>query len=237
MFQFLPKSRLLSTVLCVTILSLVVSYFLLSSRVSQVTLEVSQGTLGLSQGTLELSQGTLGLSQGTLELSQGTLGLSQGTLELSQGTLGLSQGNLGLSQGTLGLSQGTLGLSQGTLGLSQGTLGFSQGTLDTSRQFSSHMFSLTGEDWDSLSNSRLLCLATETSLDRLQLVLELATTWSGPLSVAVFVPRDQVVLVRHVFHYIRSDVASFTTGCRGLRPLSVCCLKSFLKLFQFNCNF
>ena len=45
-------------------------------------------------------------------------------------------------------------------------LDMSAGVWDKFRMFKSHMFSVTGNNWSQLSESRLLCLGAQTSVDR-----------------------------------------------------------------------
>ena len=47
---------------------------------------------------------------------------------------------------------------------------------------------MVGVAWSVLSSSRALCLGAQTSVDRLYELVELGKNWSGPMSIAVFVP-------------------------------------------------
>ena len=66
------------------------------------------------------------------------------------------------------------------------------------------MFSQVGSDWSQLSRSRLVCLGAQTSLDRLNELIELVTTWSGPMSISVFVPDIELALGLKYINYLRS---------------------------------
>ena len=74
---------------------------------------------------------------------------------------------------------------------------------DKSRMFRSHMFSEVGSDWPQLSRSRLVCLGAQTSLDRLDELTELVT-WTGPISISVFVPDIELALGLRYIQYLRS---------------------------------
>ena len=80
----------------------------------------------------------------------------------------------------------------------------SEGVFDQFRKFKTHMFSVTGTDWASLSSSRLLCLGAQTSVDRLYELTELVTNWSGPMSISVFVPDIELGIAVKYIQYLRS---------------------------------
>ena len=83
-------------------------------------------------------------------------------------------------------------------------LKLSEGVFDQFRKFKTHMFSVTGTDWGSLSSSRLLCLGAQTSVDRLYELTELVTNWSGPMSISVFVPDIELGIAVKYIQYLRS---------------------------------
>ena len=78
------------------------------------------------------------------------------------------------------------------------------GVFDKSRNFQSHMFSVVGEAWSALSSSRALCLGAQTSVDRLYELVELVKNWSGPMSIAVFVPDIELGVGLRYIQYLRS---------------------------------
>ena len=78
------------------------------------------------------------------------------------------------------------------------------GFFDQSRNFQSHMFSMVGEAWSVLSSSRALCLGAQTSVDRLYELVELVKNWSGPMSIAVFVPDIELGVGLRYIQYLRS---------------------------------
>lgn len=82
-------------------------------------------------------------------------------------------------------------------------LDVSQGVLDKYRMFKSHMFHIKGEAWAELSQKRQVCLGAQTSLDRLDQLVELSSTWSGPMSIAVFAPAQELPLAQRYLDYLR----------------------------------
>lgn len=86
--------------------------------------------------------------------------------------------------------------------------------LDNRRRYKIHDYVVVGRRWDLVSNLRV-CLATQTSLDRLSSLGEVATMWQGPVSVAVFTPDLEFPLVvRYIDFLLRCfpavrDNASF----------------------------
>merc|ERR1719278_2429312 len=82
-------------------------------------------------------------------------------------------------------------------------LDVSEGVLDKYRMFKSHMFHIKGEAWAELSQKRQVCLGAQTSLDRLDQLVELASTWSGPMSIAVFAPAQELPLAQRYVDYLR----------------------------------
>ena len=83
------------------------------------------------------------------------------------------------------------------------SLDLSRGVWDKFRMFRSHMFTVTGDAWTGLSASRLLCLGAQTSVDRLYELTELVTNWSGPMSIAVFVPHIELGISLRYIQYLR----------------------------------
>jgi len=83
------------------------------------------------------------------------------------------------------------------------TIDLSQGVFDKFRMFRSHMFTVTGDSWTRLSSSRLLCLGAQTSVDRLYELTELVNNWSGPMSIAVFVPHTELGISLRYLQYLR----------------------------------
>lgn len=75
--------------------------------------------------------------------------------------------------------------------------------LDKYRLFKSKMFVLTGSKWAELSKSRQVCLGAQTSIDRLHWILQTVKNWSGPLSIALFVPDIEFQISKIYLSFIR----------------------------------
>ncbi|XP_041972722.1 beta-1,4-glucuronyltransferase 1 isoform X2 [Aricia agestis] len=70
------------------------------------------------------------------------------------------------------------------------------GRWDSSRSYRMFDYATVGETYADLSSSRRVCLATQSSIERLHELLRIAYHWSGPISVAVFVAGDELRLLR-----------------------------------------
>lgn len=78
-----------------------------------------------------------------------------------------------------------------------------EANLDKYRLFKTKTFTVTGSKWDKLSQSRQVCLGAQTSIDRLYWLLETAKTWSGPISIALFVPDIEFHISKIYLSFIR----------------------------------
>jgi hypothetical protein len=78
-----------------------------------------------------------------------------------------------------------------------------QANLDKYRKFKTKMFTVTGSKWGQLSKLRHVCLGAQTSIDRLYWLLETVKTWSGPISIALFVPDVEFHISKVYINYIR----------------------------------
>ncbi|XP_037968221.2 beta-1,4-glucuronyltransferase 1 [Plutella xylostella] len=70
------------------------------------------------------------------------------------------------------------------------------GRWDGARAYRLFDYAAVGSRYASLGGSRRVCLATQSSVERLHELLALAAHWSGPLSVAVFVTGDELRALR-----------------------------------------
>ena len=77
------------------------------------------------------------------------------------------------------------------------------GVFDKHRSFKIHMFSSVGDSWSNLSLSSALCLGTQSSVDRLDNLVEIAASWSGPISVAVFAPSVELSLGLRYIQFLK----------------------------------
>lgn len=78
------------------------------------------------------------------------------------------------------------------------------GRWDNQRVYKLFDFALIGDAYEESSLKGLVCLATQTSVERLLSVAEVAKKWLGPISVAVFVSSDdEFVILKHYVTYLR----------------------------------
>lgn len=78
------------------------------------------------------------------------------------------------------------------------------GRWDNQRVYKLFDFALVGDTYEESSASSLVCLATQTSVERLLSVAEVAKKWQGPISVAVFVAgSDEFTILQHYITYLR----------------------------------
>lgn len=75
---------------------------------------------------------------------------------------------------------------------------------DAKRQYKIFDFAITGERFGDLSEKYVVCLATQSSLERLASLVEVAEHWTGPISAAVFVAgNDELDLLQIYVSYLR----------------------------------
>ncbi|XP_053599810.1 beta-1,4-glucuronyltransferase 1 isoform X2 [Plodia interpunctella] len=70
------------------------------------------------------------------------------------------------------------------------------GRWDKSRSYRMFDYAAVGETYAESSANNLVCLATQTSIERLHELLKIAAHWTGPISVSVFVAGDELKLLR-----------------------------------------
>ena len=77
------------------------------------------------------------------------------------------------------------------------------GRWDDSRRFVVRDFALSGKSFHSTAVSHNVCLATQSSLDRLHWLGETADHWRGAISVAVYLDGEEVAIFRRVIRHMR----------------------------------
>ena len=77
-------------------------------------------------------------------------------------------------------------------------------TSDAFNLFETQMFTVTASNWSHLSQDRQLCLGAQASVDRLHWLVDLVTAWSGPVSLAVFVPDIDAHIASVYIGYLQS---------------------------------
>lgn len=84
-----------------------------------------------------------------------------------------------------------------------------RGRWDASRQYKYFDFAYTGNSFDKLTKKYNVCLATQSSLERIHSLVSVATHWTGPISLAVFVAGDdELYLLQLYLSYLQNCFAS-----------------------------
>ncbi|XP_060800686.1 beta-1,4-glucuronyltransferase 1 isoform X2 [Amyelois transitella] len=85
------------------------------------------------------------------------------------------------------------------------------GRWDKSRSYKMFDYAATGDTYAETSANYDVCLATQTSIERLHELLKIAAHWTGPISVSVYVAGDELKLLRAFTSWLircKPDVAS-----------------------------
>lgn len=83
------------------------------------------------------------------------------------------------------------------------TLNLNNGRWDASRQFKYFDFVSVGSQYARLSQEYSVCLATQSSLERLHSLVSVAEHWNGPISLSVFVAgNDELYLLQLYLSYL-----------------------------------
>lgn len=70
------------------------------------------------------------------------------------------------------------------------------GRWDGSRSYRMFDYAVVGELYPEITTNHRVCLATQSSIERLHELLRIASHWTGPISVSVFVAGDELRLLR-----------------------------------------
>ncbi|XP_069955533.1 beta-1,4-glucuronyltransferase 1 isoform X2 [Cherax quadricarinatus] len=105
-------------------------------------------------------------------------------------------------QSNLSVSTSPLGTG-GELSTVFGVLPAVFGVLDASGNYTTHAFVWPAQGWDVITAEFHVCLATQASVERLFWVAWQAETWTGPMSVAVFVPGSEYAVAAAMVSYLR----------------------------------
>ncbi|XP_031638195.1 beta-1,4-glucuronyltransferase 1 [Contarinia nasturtii] len=82
------------------------------------------------------------------------------------------------------------------------------GRWDNSRQYKYFDFAVIGNRFDELTKKYKVCLATQSSLERLYSLVSVANRWTGPISLAVFVAGDdELYLLQLYLSYLQNCFA------------------------------
>jgi len=83
------------------------------------------------------------------------------------------------------------------------------GRWDARRQYKFFDFAVVGDKFGDLSEQYIVCLATQTSLERLASLVQVAKHWSGAISTAVFAAGDDELYLLQVYlTYLRKCFAT-----------------------------
>lgn len=106
---------------------------------------------------------------------------------------------------------------------------FSTFDFDHSRLYKTKTFYLTGSKWSEISERSHVCLATQTSFERLYELFEIVHRWSGPISVAIFAPDIEFQMVKTYLQYFSQCESS-----RIQQVITFCLLVLFIFIFKFR---
>lgn len=88
-------------------------------------------------------------------------------------------------------------------------LNLQHGRWDASRQFKFYDFAAVGSHFDELTKKYKVCLATQSSLERLHSLVSVASHWTGPISLAVYIAGDdELYLLQLYLSYLQNCFAS-----------------------------
>lgn len=82
-------------------------------------------------------------------------------------------------------------------------LNLNNGRWDASRQYKYFDFVVVGKEYNKLSNEYSVCLATQSSLERLHSLVNVAEHWNGPISLSIFIAgNDELYLLQLYMSYL-----------------------------------
>ncbi|XP_004534744.1 beta-1,4-glucuronyltransferase 1 [Ceratitis capitata] len=104
--------------------------------------------------------------------------------------------------------------SQHKFRLAFDNISFETGRWDNQRIYKMYDFALVGDKFVKTSLENIVCLATQSSVERLYSLTQVAYQWKGPISTAVFIAGDEEFLIfqyfvtylRLCFTFIRDNV-------------------------------
>ncbi|XP_023233755.1 beta-1,4-glucuronyltransferase 1-like [Centruroides sculpturatus] len=92
--------------------------------------------------------------------------------------------------------------------------------VDKSGNYIQQDFVVMGDEWPITARTSKICLATQCSVDRLFMLLEVGEAWSAPMSVALFVPGPDFQIATLYISYLRlcSDTLRVNASFHLLYP-------------------
>lgn len=79
----------------------------------------------------------------------------------------------------------------------------SEAAFDRWRLFKIHNFAVKADKWPELSK-QAVCIGTHASVERMHWLVQMANRWSGPISVALFVPDVEFGIAKAFIEYLRN---------------------------------
>lgn len=123
-------------------------------------------------------------------------------------------------------------------------LSLNLGRWDNQRLYKLFDFALIGDTYEESSQQSLICLATQTSVERLHSLAEVARQFAGPISIAVFVAGSDeftmlqyyVTYLRLCFDFVRTNVTFHVAYPRERKPQHEAA-DAYKLLQMFDCRF
>lgn len=117
------------------------------------------------------------------------------------------------------------------------------GRWDNQRIYKIFDFALVGEKFGKLSSESVVCLATQSSIERLYSIVQVSKHWSGPISLAVFVSDNEeffilqnyVTYLRLCFDFINDNISFHVLVPQSTSPLNTS-QKHFAYTTSFDCH-
>ena len=75
--------------------------------------------------------------------------------------------------------------------------------IDKTKMFLGSMFSVNGSTYGPLSATRHLCLGSHSSIEFSDSLIEIVSRWSGPISLALFVPDVEYGIAEIYLEHLR----------------------------------
>lgn len=101
---------------------------------------------------------------------------------------------------------------------------FDLGRWDKSKSFKMFDYVHVGEEYGSLSKKYMVCMATQSSIEKLHSIAQVSEHWTGPISVAIYAAGDEEYYLLHWYvHFLKncypwiSKRVSFHLGVPKLR--------------------
>lgn len=84
-----------------------------------------------------------------------------------------------------------------------GDVNLSLGRWDSTRSYKMFDYAVEGEQYATLSDQFKVCLATQSSLERLSSMAQVAHRWTGPISAAVYAAGEELAILKAYIGYLR----------------------------------